>query len=135
MEYITTELIKVLAEGNNLREFFRQHLEKAVNKLLEHELPVVLDYEKYDSTGYNSGNSRNGFYERVINSEFGKLTVRIPRDRAGEFKQGLFSPYQKTTDDLETTIIQLYKEEYYNKRNSKLNSQYVWPSLLCTNNI
>lgn len=110
MEYITTELIKVLAEGNNLREFFRQHLEKAVNKLLEHELTVFLDYEKYDPTGYNSGNSRNGFYERIINSEFGKLTVRIPRDRAGEFKHDLFSPYQETTDDLETTIIQLYKK-------------------------
>ncbi len=48
---------------------------------------LFLQYDKYDRTGFNTGNSRNGTYERTIKSEFGgELTLDIPRDRNGEFK-------------------------------------------------
>ena len=35
-------------------------LKKPVNTLLETELSVFLDYEKYERSGWNTGNSRNG---------------------------------------------------------------------------
>ncbi|BDP70713.1 hypothetical protein EfmAA94_18860 [Enterococcus faecium] len=81
------------------------HLEKAINTLLRTELTAFLDYEKYDRTGFNSGNSRNGSYFRSIKTEYGELTLEIPRDRNGEFKQQTLPAYKRTNDTLETTII------------------------------
>lgn len=65
----------------------RIELEYAVNELLKLELTGFLDYEKYDLIGYNSGNSRSGTYSRQLKTRFGEITVEIPRDRNGEFKQ------------------------------------------------
>lgn len=47
----------------------------------------IFRLRKIRSIGYNSGNSRNGFYDRTINTTYGKLNIKIPRDRIGEFNQ------------------------------------------------
>ncbi len=36
---------------------------------------------------FNTGNSRNGSYDRTVKTEYGELHLQIPRDRNGEFKQ------------------------------------------------
>lgn len=54
-----------------------------------------LDHEKYDHTGFHSGNSRNGPYSRTLHTEYGDLTIQIPRDRNGEFKQQTIAPYKR----------------------------------------
>lgn len=109
MEYFTTKLIETLSKGEDIKEFFRNELEKAINQLLKHELTVFLDYEKYDTIGYNSGNSRNGYYTRKIDTSYGTLNIEVPRDRIGEFCQSLLPSHKRISDDLETTIIKLYK--------------------------
>ena len=105
MNDFTTEIVQTLVTKGDLNELFRSHLEKAINTLLRTELTAFLDYEKYDRTGFNSGNSRNGSYFRSIKTEYGELTLEIPRDRNGEFKQQTLPAYKRTNDTLETTII------------------------------
>ncbi len=78
--------------------------------MLSTELTAFLDYEKYDYSGRNSGDSRNGFYDRTYKSRFGTLNLKIPRDREGLFKQHTIPSYQRSSNELETTIIQLYKK-------------------------
>ncbi|HGW6199870.1 TPA: transposase, partial [Enterococcus faecium] len=77
----TTEILKTLANKGDLNELFRVHLEKAVNTLLKTELTAFFDYEKYDRIGFNTGNSRNGSYDRTVKTEYGELHLQIPRDR------------------------------------------------------
>ncbi|MDD7593006.1 MAG: hypothetical protein PUJ57_02040 [Peptoniphilaceae bacterium] len=48
MDKFTTELMTALTTQHDLKEFFRQKLEDAINLLLERELTVFLDYEKWD---------------------------------------------------------------------------------------
>ncbi|MBY3608472.1 IS256 family transposase, partial [Enterococcus faecium] len=60
MPNFTTEIMETLINKGDLDELFRCHLELAVNSLLQAELTAFLDYEKYNRTGFNSGNSRNG---------------------------------------------------------------------------
>src|SRR5699024_4983292 len=67
-------------------------------------------YEKYDREGFNSGNSRNGFYSRIIHTEYGDLHIQIPRDRNGEIKQQTIVPYKRSNDTLENTVIHLFKK-------------------------
>lgn len=110
MNQFTTEIVQALVQKQDITEVFRSHLETAVNSLLATELTEFLDYEKYDRMGFNSGNSRNGSYERSLKTEFGELTIQIPRDRNGEFKQQTVAPYKRTNDTLEETVIHLFKK-------------------------
>jgi transposase-like protein len=114
MTNISTEIQGLLAKGvtlsQSINEVVRSEIETAVNELLQTELTVFLDYEKYDPKGYNSGNSRNGSYTRQLSTKYGDITVEIPRDRKGEFKQQTVPVYKRTDDALETTVIQLYQK-------------------------
>ena len=110
MSNFTTELIAALSSGQDVSEFFRNEIEIALNSILEHELTSFLDYEKWDPIGYNSGNSRNGFYGRLLKTKYGMLNLRIPRDRNGEFAQQTVPAYRQSSESLEQTIIQLYRK-------------------------
>ena len=110
MTNFTTEIIETLINKGDLDELFRRHLELAINTLLQAELTAFLDYEKYNRTGFNSGNSRNGNYSRSFKTEFGELNLAIPRDRNGEFSQQTLPAYKRSNDSLETTIIQLFQK-------------------------
>lgn len=103
-------MLSAVASGQDIDKLFCQELELAVNELLKTELTSFLDYEKYDPIGYNSGNSRNGYYSRFLKTKYGEIQVQIPRDRNGEFNQQTISPYKRQTNDLETTVLQLYSK-------------------------
>lgn len=110
MNHFSTQLYKALSQGYSIDEIIRQEIESVVNTLLKTELTIFLDYERYDPIGYNSGNSRNGSYTRQFQTKYGEIQVEIPRDRNGEFSQQTVPPYKRRTDDLETTILQLYSK-------------------------
>ena len=110
MPNFTTEIMETLINKGDLDDLFRRHLELAINTLLQAELTAFLDYEKYNRTGFNSGNSRNGNYSRSFKTEFGELNLAIPRDRNGEFSQQTLPAYKRSNDSLETTIIQLFQK-------------------------
>ncbi len=42
----TTEIMQTLLNKGDLDELFREHLERAINSLLQAELTAFLDYEK-----------------------------------------------------------------------------------------
>lgn len=109
MSYVNTKILEALLKNESIEEVFRQELEKALNELFIIELNSFLDYDKYDSAGYNSGNSRNGSYSRILHTEYGDLNLQIPRDRVGEFHQRTIPPYKRNSDTLENSIIQMYR--------------------------
>lgn len=77
MSNFTTNLITTLIDKGDITELFRSHVKEAVNKLLQIELTEFLNYDRYDRIGFNSGNSRNGFYDRSIKTEYGELNIRV----------------------------------------------------------
>jgi putative transposase len=110
MNQFTTDLVQALVQKEDVTEIFRSHLENAVNTLLASELTAFLDYEKYDRIGFNTGNSRNGSYERTLHTEFGELHLVIPRDRNGDFKQQTVAPYKRANDTLEAFVIHMFQK-------------------------
>ncbi|EOA08750.1 lipoyltransferase and lipoate-protein ligase [Pediococcus acidilactici D3] len=108
MNELTTEIIAALAQKQDLDEVFRHHLEIAINQLLQTELAEFLGYERYSYAGINAGNNRNGSYERSFDTKYGQLNLTIPRDRNGRFEKHTLPAYGRHSDNLETTVIQLY---------------------------
>ena len=76
-------------------------------QMLEAELTAHLGYEKYESKGRNSGNSRNGKYQRKMRSSGGEVEVAVPRDRNGDFEPKLLHKYETSSNELEDKIITL----------------------------
>lgn len=110
MDNYSTNLLEAIENGLTLTEILRMEVQRLLNMLLKMELTSFLDYEKYDPKGYNTGNSRNGYYERTMNTMFGEIVLSIPRDRNGEFSNKLLSPYKHTYGDLEKCVIFLYRK-------------------------
>ena len=108
MSNFNTEIFKSLSQGISIEEIIRLEIEEVVNQLLLNELTIFLDYEKHDVIRYNSGNSRNGFYSRKLLTKYGEISIKMPRDRNGEFKQQTVPAYDRRTDSLETTVLRLY---------------------------
>lgn len=108
MSDFNTKILEALLKNDSIEEIFRQELENALNQLFVIELDAFLNYDKYDPSGYNSGNSCNGSYTRTLHTEYGDLHLMIPRDRIGEFHQHTIPPYKRNTDTLENSIIQMY---------------------------
>ena len=79
-----------------------------MEEMLEAELSEHVGYEKYEARGRNSGNSRNGSYQKKVRTSAGDTIVEIPRDRNGSFKPGLIENYNSNTNELEEKILSLY---------------------------
>lgn len=65
----------------------KEDLENVINLLLEAELASFLHLTKRQAISRKSPNARNGYYTRTFKSRYGQLTIRIPRDRVGDFRQ------------------------------------------------
>ena len=90
-----------------LSEVFRQQLEEAVNDVINYELEQFLGYERYKHT--DKRDSRNGFKpERKIDTKYGPITIRMPRDRLGLFVSSLIPAYMRRTQETENSIIDLF---------------------------
>lgn len=72
MSYLNTGLTIALQKNKSIPEFSRRHLKVAINDPCQTELTAFLGYEKYDSVSWNSGNSRNGCYNHVLDTKYGK---------------------------------------------------------------
>lgn len=110
MNDFTKDMANALFNQDKINDLFRQKLQQAVNDLLESELTAFLGYNPYERDGWNTGNSRNGAYYRKVDTQFGQIEIKVPRDRNGEFHQHTMPDYKRHTDVLEQTVIKLYSK-------------------------
>lgn len=87
-----------------LKSLFKGTLEE----MLEAEMDEHLGYEKHDFAGNNSGNSRNGYGKKILQTELGETELLVPRDRNGTFSPQVVEKRQTKSDDLEGRIIAMY---------------------------
>ncbi len=107
-------LQKELNSAQSIDDFFGRDgimarlFSKTLEQMLEAELTAQLGYEKYEAKGRNSGNSRNGKYQRKLKSSAGEVSLEVPRDRNGEFAPKLLHKYETSSNELEDKIVALY---------------------------
>ena len=105
------KLAKELAKAESIDDFygkdgiFARMFSNTVEQMLEAEISDELGYEKHESKGRNSGNSRNGHYERKMRTSGGDTNIRVPRDRNGEFSSELL---KKNSNEIEQKVIAMY---------------------------
>lgn len=115
----TRELAKFLANNceslNDVQSLLKNLFKGTIEEMLESEMDEHLGYDKHSALGINSGNSRNGYNQKTLQSEYGEVPISVPRDRNGEFSPKLIGKYQTKTDDIENRIIAMYAKGMSNR--------------------
>src|SRR5215210_1928558 len=96
--------VQLTGEGGFLPELVKRVLEAG----LQAELTGHLGYEKHDSAGNGSGNSRNGSTGKRLGTEVGDIELATPRDRSGTFEPRLVAKGRRRVGGLTDMIISLY---------------------------
>lgn len=103
-----------LAKAENMDDFFGREgifarlFSKTMEQMLEAELSDHLGYERYETIGRNSGNSRNGHYDKKVRTSDGDVEIQVPRDRNGTYDPKIVPKYGSNTNELEEKILGLY---------------------------
>ena len=94
----------LLGKDGLLKQLQKRLLERAMDA----ELTVHLGYDKHDSAGDHSGNSRNGSTPKTLKGEFGNLALDTPRDRNGSFEPQIVAKGQRRFEGFDKAILSLY---------------------------
>jgi putative transposase len=105
------ELLKTtpLRDGQDLNDIMKEFIGEMVNGSLEGELDDELGYDKYDVGNKQTGNSRNGFGQKTLQTSYGEVDIKVPRDRHGEYEPKLIGKHKTMlNDEVERKIISMY---------------------------
>jgi putative transposase len=94
----------IIGENGLLKQLTKQLLERAMAA----ELTEHVGYEKHDTAGHKSGNSRNGKSAKNLKGSFGTMPLEIPRDRNGTFEPQIIEKHQTRFTGFDQNIISLY---------------------------
>ena len=116
---IQPDLIKELlaqAQGQELfgQNGFFQHLKRGlIDGMLEGEITHHLGYQKHAKTAKDTGNRRNGHYQKKVISGDDILELNIPRDREGVFDPQLIPKGVRRLGDFDDKVISLPDSPLY----------------------
>ena len=112
---IRDEVLKELLAGYKKPEdllgpegLLKQLTAALVSKALSAEMTEHLGYEKHETAGRGSGNSRNGTSEKTLKTDSGEMPIEVPRDRNGSFEPQLVKKHQTHFDGFDEKIISMY---------------------------
>jgi transposase-like protein len=100
MSTLTKEQVRDIIKGNNFQNvgdissYLKDIFKDLIQEMLEAELETQLGYSKNDVKNKTTDNSRNGYNQKTIKSEFGEIPIQIPRDRNGEFEPKIIPKLQ-----------------------------------------
>ncbi|MER8911896.1 IS256 family transposase [Mesorhizobium sp. M0854] len=107
---IEEELLDQLLAGRDPNEVFAKDglLDDLKKALSERILNAELDEHLEDESTEGNVNRRNGHSRKSVLTGTSKMTLSIPRDRAGTFDPKLIAKYQRRFPDFDDKIISMY---------------------------
>ena len=100
---------KQFKSKESFQDYFNSLFKQGIEEMLQCELDEHLGYLKHTKEGINSGNSRNGTFQKTITTEnVGDIVLNIPRDRNGEFEPYVIPKGQTISGKIEDAIIGMY---------------------------
>jgi len=89
------------------KDGFKELLREVLQEVLEQEMTEALGAGKGERSPGRLG-YRSGYYSRALVTRVGKLELRIPQDRQGNFSTQLFERYQRSEKALVSALAEMY---------------------------
>jgi transposase-like protein len=100
---------KQFKSKENFQSYFNALFKQGIEEMLNAEMDEHLGYNKHEKAGYNSGNSRNGTFQKTIYTEnVGEVLLNIPRDRNAEFEPIIVAKGNTISSKIEDAILGMY---------------------------
>jgi len=103
---LNEEHLKGLFLSDGKDEAFSKLLEEIFNQVLLAQSTEQLAATLYERTEERTA-YRNGTWDRELTTRVGKLTLRVPRHRNGQFSTELFSRYQRSEQALVLAMMEM----------------------------
>ncbi len=107
---IEQELLDQLLAGRDPKELFGKDglIDELKKALSERILNTELDEHLTAESAEGSDNHRNGYSKKSVLTGTSKVTVSVPRDRAGTFDPKLIAKYERRFPDFDEKIVSMY---------------------------
>src|SRR3954447_11713984 len=107
---IEKDLLDQLLAGRDPKELFNKDglVDELKKALSERILNTEIDEHLDDDSGNGKSNHRNGYSKKSVLTGTSKMTLAVPRDRAGTFDPKLIAKYQRRFPDFDNKIISMY---------------------------
>lgn len=94
-------------------------IEAVINQVLDSQMSEYLMAEPYERSSKRKG-YRNGCRPRAIYARIGKLVLRVPQSRDGQFSTELFSRYQRSEQALVLAMMEMVLQGVSTRRVEKV---------------
>jgi len=105
-DLLNDEFLKQFKNGEQLNNFLSQLQKRGIEKILEGELDGHLDYDKHKKS--TNSNTRNGYSQKKIQTNYGESEIKVPRDREASFNPMLIPKRKSMVGGIENIIVSLY---------------------------
>jgi putative transposase len=107
---IEKDLLDQLLAGRDPKDVFNKDglVDELKKALSERILNAEIDEHLDGAGGEANGNHRNGYSKKSVLTGTSKMTLSVPRDRAGTFDPKLIAKYQRRFPDFDEKIISMY---------------------------
>jgi putative transposase len=100
------DLLKESVMNSNIDAVLRSAIVLILNELMEKERDEFLHVAAYERSSERQ-DYRNGYYERELTMSIGKLKLKVPRTRNGEFSTSVFEKYARWDQALVISMIEM----------------------------
>lgn len=105
---IMAKYVNRVGEKERLRCIMRNIIAHGYTVLLDAEFCAHLGYEKSSAVNKISDNRRNGFIKKKIDSSFGKIELKVPRDRDGSFNPVVIRKHVRAASNNESKVLSIF---------------------------
>jgi putative transposase len=102
---VSASELKGLLEGD--KDILKELVRSVVQQTLEAEMDAAIGAAKGERTEGRLG-YRSGYYGRTLITRVGKLELRVPQDRQGQFSTQVFERYQRSEKALVSALAEMY---------------------------
>lgn len=103
---LDTDQLKEEIMDSNLKDVTKAAVVLLLNEIMENERDEYLKAEAYERTETRT-DYRNGYYERELLLTIGRVTLRVPRTRNGEFTLSLFEKYSRIDQAFVLSMLEM----------------------------
>ena len=89
------------------QDTLRSLLREAVRETVTEVLQMVMELDRTAFLQAHGGR-RNGYYPRKLETAFGQVDLKVPRDREGRYCHGFLKPYARRLVDVGEVAVALY---------------------------
>jgi putative transposase len=89
------------------QDFLKAIVHQVVQDVLEAEMDETVGARKGQRTEGRLG-YRSGYYGRSLITRVGRIELRVPQDRAGQFNTDVFERYQRSEKSLVSALAEMY---------------------------